>query len=128
MDGNGSGRVIAPFGQSFEDMGLAKDLTGFDKKVGDGDNRTTLRKLFLTLSDFIDTNESDAYATGMHRCLKYQMWDELEELVLRVMARVSVKRQGRHEIIDVLTQIQMIREEAERDRRKSARKPQQANV
>ncbi|KKN17307.1 hypothetical protein LCGC14_0967160 [marine sediment metagenome] len=130
-EGNGSNesKPFYPFGQSLGSENLSKDLTGFDKKIGDSDNKTTLRKLFITLTRFADSKEADSYATTIAKCFKHKQYEFAEELILKMMAKVSIKGEGRREIINVLTQIY---EEAENarpiDTRKAARKPGQVTA
>lgn len=130
-DGNGE-RPYGAFGQSLEDFGLAKDLSGFDKQPqknkDTGDISISSRALFLTLSNFMDDNEAMAYAKAMARCLRHKMLEQLEELRLMCYAKVGVKGRGRDDIIDVLTQFQEIKEREESERRKSAAKPQRSGT
>lgn len=123
---NGQGFTPAPFGQFGDSDRLAKDLTGYDEKIiEDKDKRRiSLRKSFLTLTNFMDSNESNAYAATMHKCMKNGMWDEMEELIMRCMARVSVKGERANQIVDILTQIQLFKDEQQGKRsRKSAEPP-----
>lgn len=83
---------------------IASELIGQDDAI---------RKLFLTLSYFMDENEAKDYAQALAKCAKYKIDDS--EYLYMINAKVSVKGYRSSQIVDVLTQIQRLEEAKRQD-------------
>lgn len=125
-----NGRGIHPISQPIDGQNLAKDLTGFDIYFGDDKHKGSLRKLFLTLTEFINDNEAADFVACMHKCIRFKMWDELDLFTMRLMSKVGIKGRGRDDLVKAIAGIYMMKDDNERDRdgRKSSQKPQRSNV
>ena len=71
--------------------------------IGQNDD---IRKLFLTLSRFMDVNEANDFASCLHKCDKYGLKEQRRLFEYMINGRVSVKGWRSAQIVDVLTQIQ----------------------
>ena len=78
---------------------IASELIGQDDDI---------RKLFLTLSCFLDTNEANDFAMCLHKCDKHNLDTKKKLFLYMINARVGVKGYRSAQIVDVLTQIQRI--------------------
>ncbi len=76
---------------------IASELIGQDDDI---------RKLFLTLSHFMDTNEANDFAICLHKCDKHGLTKKKQLFLYMINARVGVKGYRSAQIVDVLTQIQ----------------------
>lgn len=126
-DGN---RPIYPFGQSVEQMSLSKDLSGFDKKIGDGEYKTTIRKSFATLTVFMNSEQADAWVELIMRAYETGRWKEYDFLVMWAHSRVSIEGRGREDVLKAIAQLYWIKEQQgdHADTRKSARRSNQQYV
>lgn len=133
-ENNGGGRELAPFGSPIHVDSLVKDLTGFELKVGgaktdDAEFSTTLRKLYLTLSNFTDRREADSFARTIAKGIKHRNWSLVQEVIMIAMGRTSIKGEGRKQLVEIFTQIMQETENARQtDERRSARKPGQVTT
>lgn len=130
MSDNGTGDFIPqPFGFGSDYTNILKDLTGFDdKKIGDKDNKTTLRKSFATLSNFLNSEQADAWVDLMMLAYETKRWDEWDYLVLWAESRVSIEGTGRQDVLKGLAGLYYIREQQKEKGddvggRKTARSP-----
>lgn len=82
-----------------EGSNIASELIGQDDEI---------RKLFLTLSYFMDTNEANDFAMCLHKCDKHKLDTKKRLFLYMINARVGVKGLRSAQIVDVLTQIQKI--------------------
>lgn len=80
---------------------IASELIGQDDDI---------RKLFLTLSHFMDTNEANDFAICLHKCDKHGLTKKKQLFLYMINARVGVKGYRSAQIVDVLTQIQRMDE------------------
>ena len=88
---------------------IASELIGKDEKI---------KSLFLTLTYFMDDQEAMDYADIIHKCEKHGMVDQKKRWLYRVAAKCSIKGYRSAQIVDVLTQIQRMEEEAIKKREK----------
>ncbi len=91
---------------------IASELIGQDDSI---------RKLFLTLSQFMDINEANDFAMCIHKCEKHKLETKKRLFLYMINARVSVKGNRAAQIVDVLTQIQRMEEENAVARREAKR-------
>lgn len=129
QEGNGN-RPLAPFGQSIDGQSILKDLTGFEKRIGEGENKTSLRKSFATLTNFLGPEQADAWVDLMMLSYETGRWDDWDYLTLWAESRVSIDGKGREDVLKALSGIWELRERQQDagDTRKSARRPQQQFV
>ena len=129
MDGNGNGKPIYAFGQPIEHNSILKDHTGFDKRIGDGENKTSLRKSFATLTNFIDVEKADAWVDLMMLSYETGRWDDWDYLTLWAESRVSIDGKGRQDVLQALAGLYELRNKHhshdDTKERKSARRPTQ---
>lgn len=77
---------------------IASELIGQDEDI---------RKLFLSLSFFMDVNEATDFAWCIHKCRKHHLKQQEQLFLYMINARVSVKGYRSAQIVDVLTQLQI---------------------
>ena len=93
---------------------IASELIGQDDSI---------RKLFLTLSHFMDVNESTDFAWCLHKCDKFKLTEQRKLFEYMINARVSVKGWRSAQIVDVLTQIQRMDNAKGADRADARQQP-----
>ena len=76
---------------------IASEMIGQDDEI---------RKLFLSLSYFIDDNEAMIYCRAIEKCDRHQLWNKKKYFLMRINAKVSIKGFRSQQIVDILTQIQ----------------------
>jgi hypothetical protein len=94
---------------------IASELIGQDNDI---------RKLFLSLTYFMDVNEANDFCTCLYKCRKHALKELEKRFLMMIAARVSVKGYRSAQIVDVLTQIQRMvaREGVEQDGNSGKRK------
>ena len=84
--------------QKLGDKNIASELIGQDEEI---------RKKFLSLSDFVDTNEANDFSSCLCKCLDHNLVSKMRLFEYMVNARVGVKAKRAGQIVDVVTGIQV---------------------
>jgi len=102
--------MLAQFG----DNNIASEMIGQDDDI---------RKLFLTLSNFCDTQEAKDYAWCIHKCRSCELPDFEEMFILMINALPSIKGWRSTQVVDMVTGIQIANDRhAESLKREKAQK------
>ncbi len=89
---------------------IASEMIGQDDEI---------RRLFLSLSYFMDDNEAMIYCRAIEKCDRHNLQHKKKYFLMRINAKVGIKGYRSQQVVDILTQIQRM-EDAANDKIKKA--------